>query len=93
MIIMIGFARGQWEFFAHAGDKVFIVEAVSPPSDMRDEALKHLVKEARWVFGDRRIIVFGVDDEWTELLHDGAGNLKGIENYDGPVPELEEYNA
>lgn len=92
MIIMLGFMKGQWEFFTHAGDKVYLVETVSPPCDVRDAAIKHLVKEASWVFGDRRIIVFTQDDDWLELLHDGAGNHKGTEEYDGPVPELEEYH-
>lgn len=91
MIITLAAFGGTWEFFATAGDKVFIVETRSPPSDRRDDSIKHLIQEARWVFGDRRIVLFTFDDEWFELIHDGAGNLKAIEPYDGPIPSMEEY--
>lgn len=90
MVVMLSSHGAAWTFFATAGDKLFMVETTSPPDENMSEALKHLVRESRWMFGDRRIVFMNRHDDWMEVLHDGAGNIKGFEPYDGPVPEQQE---
>jgi len=88
--VMISSSGVSWTFYCHAGDKVFLVENGEAAEGKREEAMEHLIREARWMFGDLRIVFFTRDDEWKELIHDGAGHLKEIVDYDGPVPEQQE---
>jgi hypothetical protein len=87
--VMISSSGASWTFYAAAGDKVFLVENKSPPDDKLGEAMEHLIREARWMFGDQRIIMLNRDDDWVECIHDGAGHIKGFEQYDGPIPQEE----
>lgn len=84
--VMISSKGSSWSFFAQQGDKIFLVENARPAEYNRDETLQQLVRDARWMFGNYRIVYFDHEDEWIEVLHDGAGNLKSFERYDGPVP-------
>lgn len=86
MVVMLSSHGASWTFYATAGDKVFLVETVHPPDERLPAAMAHMVRECRWLFGDRRIVYMNRDDDWIEIFHDGAGNLKGFEPYDGPVP-------
>lgn len=90
MVVLISSHGASWTFYATAGDKVFMVETTSPPGDNRDASMTHMVREARWLFGDRRLIFMNAAGVWFEVLHDGAGNIKGTEVYDGPVPQQQE---
>jgi len=93
MVVMISSHGASWSFHAAAGDKVFINEMLSPQAERSNQALAHLVRECRWLFGDRRIVIFNHSHhEWLEVLHDGAGNIKGVEPYDGPIPIAREEN-
>lgn len=84
--VMISSSGASWTFYAAVGDKVFLVENTAPPEDKVGEAIEHLIREARWMFGDQRIVYLNRDDRWMEVLHDGAGHLKDIIRYDGPIP-------
>lgn len=88
--VLIASNGATWTFYATAGDKVFLVETRSPASDNRNLALAQMVRECRWMFGDRRVIYFNDDDQWVEILHNGTGNIVAFEPYDGPVPIYEE---
>jgi hypothetical protein len=80
----------QWTFYAAAGDKVFLVENKRASDEEMPAAISHMIREARFLFGDKRMIVLTKDDDWVEVLHDGAGHIMGFEAYEGPVPEQEE---
>jgi len=90
MCVLISSHGASWTFYATAGDKLFMIETTSPDGDNRNASLAHLVREARWLFGDRRMIFMNPAGKWTEVLHDGAGNIKGAEPYDGPVPQRQD---
>jgi hypothetical protein len=90
--VMISSSGASWTFYAAAGDKIFLIENMSPPDDKTGEAMQHLVRESRWLFGDRRIVYQNRDKKWMELLHDGTGRLWDIIHYDGPVPIQQETN-
>jgi creatinine amidohydrolase/Fe(II)-dependent formamide hydrolase-like protein len=90
MAVLISSHGGSWTFYASAGDKLFLIETTSPDGDHRDASMAHMVREARWLFGDRRMIVLNEHGQWFEVLHDGAGNIKGTERYDGPVPQRQD---
>jgi len=87
MVVMLSSNGGSWTFYATVGDKVFMIETSRPPEDKLNAAVEHMVRECRWMFGDRRIIFLTRDDDWVEVLHDGAGHIKGYEPYIGPVPK------
>lgn len=91
IVVMLSSTGSSWTFYAAAGDKVFLVETKSPTSGKEAEAIEHMVRECRWMFGDRRIVYMNRDDDWVEVLHDGTGKVRGFEKYDGPVP-VEEDN-
>ena len=88
--VLISSTGAAWTFFAAAGDKIFLAETKSPAGENRDLALAHMIRECRWMFGDRRVIYFDRNDDWVEVLHNGAGDVVGTEPYDGPVPEQED---
>jgi biotin carboxylase len=88
--ILISSAGSRWTFYAHAGDKVFLVEDTPPPDDRAEEAMAYMLREARWMFGDFRLIVINRNGAWVEVLHDGTGRVIGMIPYDGPVPTRQE---
>ena len=88
--VLISSSGASWTFYAAVGDKVFLVQNQSPPGDKTEEAFAHLIREARWMFGDQRIVFLNREDDWQEVIHDGAGHLKDIVAYDGPIPTEEE---
>lgn len=90
--VLISSTGAAWTFYAAAGDKVFLVETKKPPDDQRNEAMAHMVRECRWMFGGLRIICMR-GDNWVEALHDGTGRVVGFEPYDGPVPQKEKEFA
>lgn len=90
MAVMISSSGAAWSFYAAAGDKLFLVENQSPPDDKLGEAMHHLLREARWMFGDRRLVYLNRESKWVEVLHDGTGTIKGFEPYTGPVPVQQE---
>lgn len=90
--VMISSSGASWTFYAQAGDKIFLIENTSPPGDKVSEAMAHLVRESRWLFGDRRLVYKNSDEKWIELLHDGTGRLWDMIDYDGPVPVQQETN-
>jgi hypothetical protein len=90
MVVMLSSHGASWTFYETAGDKVFIMETKSPERAIRAEVLEYLVRECRWMFGDRRIVLGIPAGRWIELLHDGTGTLKGMEPYDGPVPQQQD---
>lgn len=91
IVVLLSSHGASWTFYASAGDKVFLVETRSPPGDSRAEALGHMVRECRWMFGDLRIVYMNGDDDWVEIIHNGTGNIVGYEPYDGPVPEQRDW--
>lgn len=90
MTVLISSHGAAWTFYAAAGDKVFLVETVHPEDAMTGEAMAYLMREARWLFGDRRLVYLNRDGKWMEVIHDGTGLIKGFEPYDGPVPQQEQ---
>ena len=93
MVVMLSSHGGSWTFHAAAGDKVFLVENTHPKDEDVGAAMAHMVRESRWMFGDRRIVYRNRHGDWMEVLHDGTGRITGFEKYDGPVPiEQEEFN-
>ena len=86
MVVMLSSSGASWAFYATAGDKVFLVETAKAKPGMEDTALSHMVRECRWMFGDRRIIFLDATDDWMEVLRDGTGTIRGYEPYDGPIP-------
>lgn len=90
IVVMLSSSGASWTFYATQGDKVFLVETKTPHRGKEAEAVAHMVRECRWMFGDRRIVYMNRDDEWMEVLHDGTGRVRTFEKYDGPVPLEEE---
>lgn len=90
MAVLISSTGICWTFYSLQGDKLFMVEAKTPHPDLDLKGIQHMVRECRWMFGDRRIVYMNRDGHWMEVLHDGAGNFKGYEPYDGPIPVQEE---
>jgi hypothetical protein len=86
IVMMQSSVGGCWTFFASAGDKVFLVETKSPDDDKARVSMEEMVRECRWLFGDRRIVYMNREDDWMEIYHNGAGHITGFEPYDGPVP-------
>lgn len=91
--VLISSTGAAWTFYATVGDKVFLIETKRPSDDQRNEALAHMVRECRWMFGNLRIICLRGDKKgdshWIEVLHDGTGRIVDFEIYDGPVPQQE----
>lgn len=87
--VLITSSPASWIFYATAGDKVFLIERNCAPTDKVEEAMSHLIRDCRWMFGDLRIIYMDGDDDWVEVLHDGAGHLIRFETYEGPIPVMD----
>ena len=86
MSVLISSEGAAWTFFSLDDDKLFLVETVHPKGGINDKSAGHLIRECRFLFGDKRIIYYDADDEWIELLHDDTGHFTGIEPYGGQPP-------
>lgn len=86
MVVMMSSSGASWQMFAAMGDKVFLIETTHPPEEHERDALAHMVRECRWMFGNLRIVYLDRRHEWVEVLHNGAGKILDTEPYDGPVP-------
>lgn len=93
MVVMLSSHGASWTLFTATGDKVFLVETRFPQDEQVAASMAEMVRECRWLFGNLRIIFMNRNDDWMEVIHDGAGHIKGYEPYDGPVPLEQEKSS